>query len=108
MTLRVSDRMRIPSRIPMRNVPKIHYRAELPPSTRGRVLLLHVDQADAPPCHAVLLVLPDEPHFSLGRPLREWPELCVARIWPDETAGFVTTLAADTRAITRWCPLCTR
>jgi hypothetical protein len=90
----------------MRNVPKIHYRAELPPSTRGRVLLLHIDQTTGPPCHAVLLVLDPELHMPLGRPSRDWPELCVARVWPDETAGFVTALADARDAITAWCPLC--
>jgi hypothetical protein len=84
----------------------------LSPNERGHLLLLHVDSSDGGPTHAVVLAVPPkpphtEPDPTTGRPLTDWPELRVARVWPNATQTCALRLARHPAAVARLCPICT-
>ena len=79
---------------------------------RGFLLLLHVDHGAAPPHHTVMLVLPPtnggaDPEPTVGHPLPDCPELCIARVWRNATSLDARRLARHLNAIAHLCPICT-
>lgn len=78
---------------------------------RGHLMLLHVDAVDAAPTHTVILALPVEHQHpsiapTVGRPLPDFPELRVSRVWPNATLMDARRLLRHSRAIVRLCPIC--
>jgi hypothetical protein len=78
---------------------------------RGFLLLLHVDHGATPPHHTVMLVLPQtnggaDPEFTVGRPLANYPELCIARVWRNATTVDARRIARHPNAVARLCPIC--